>query len=251
MPYESKPLAAIQESMMSVRKIWVLGLGCMLMMACAVKEDRVPPLSPVAAASDEEGVKDLHGVLVKQVVEPVVPVPNVTPASEKALTLLTAAEVYQGEEYVFGGRLGKRGCRRNGKPVRCREGIDCQSLIFFAFEDVGGKRWWDYSVMPTINVKRGELGQPVQGLDGVLEADLNPSLLAPGDVLFFLMDDYNLEVDGPLFEKNGHRYGTWHTGLFYGVKNGEAQVLHAAPGDVVKIQPLQDIYFDALFAVRI
>ena len=128
--------------------------------------------------------------------------------SETARAILTAAEAYQGTEYVFGGRLGKRGCRRNGKPIRCREGIDCQSLIFFAFEEVQGKRWWDFSVMPTVNVKRGELGRPVKGLDGVLREKMDASKLAPGDVLFFLYEDYNLDVDGPLYEHKGRRCNT-------------------------------------------
>ena len=216
-----------------------------LMASCVIKEEAAAT-AVVSETSDVVAAEPPS----EPVVVPPAPVLKVAQASEKAQAILTAAEAYRGEDYVFGGRLGKRGCRRNGKPVRCREGIDCQSLIFFAFEDVGEKRWWDYSVMPTINVKRGELGQPVEGVDGVLEADLDPSLLAPGDVLFFLMDGYNLEVDGPLYEKDGHRYGTWHTGFFYGLKNGEAQVLHAAPGEVVKIQPLRQIYFDALYAVR-
>jgi len=173
-----------------------------------------------------------------------------TPASEKATTILSAATQYKGTEYVFGGRLGKRGCKRNGKRIQCRAGIDCQSLIFFAFEDTGEKRWWEYSVMPTISVKRGEFGQPVPGLDGVLRKELEPTLFAPGDVVFFLLEDYNFDVDGPLHEQDGRRYGTWHTGFYYGLEDGIPQVLHAAPGEVVKIQPLQDIAFDALYAVR-
>ena len=36
-----------------------------------------------------------------------------TPASEKATSILNAATQYKGTEYVFGGRLGKRGCKRN------------------------------------------------------------------------------------------------------------------------------------------
>lgn len=170
--------------------------------------------------------------------------------SETARAILTAAEAYQGTEYVFGGRLGKRGCRRHGKPIRCREGIDCQSLIFFAFEEVQGKRWWEFSVMPTVNVKRGELGQPVKGLDGVLREEMDASQLAPGDVLFFLYEDYNLDVDGPLYEHKGRRYGTWHTGFFHGARDGRYWVLHAAPGEQVKVQALDEIGFDALYAVR-
>ena len=173
-----------------------------------------------------------------------------TPPSETAAKILKAAEAYKGQPYVFGGRQGKPGCRRNGRAVRCKPGIDCQSLIFFAFEDVLGTRWWDFSVMPTVNVKRRELGHPVAGVNGVLRGDLDPSKLAPGDVLFFLIEGYNLDVDGPLHVVGDRKYGTWHTGFFHGASDGTYWVLHAAPGEHVKLQPLDDIAFDALFAVR-
>jgi len=176
--------------------------------------------------------------------------PKTVNASKTALEILHAAEEYKGENYVFGGRLGKRGCRRNGKPIQCRPGIDCQSLLFFAHEKVLGTRWWDFSVMPTVTVKNAELGKPVLGLDGVLRQDLDPTLLAPGDVLFFLFEDYNLDVDGPLLVDGEQKYGTWHTGFFYGFHDGEYQVLHAAPGATVQVQSMDSIAFDALFAVR-
>ena len=128
------------------------------------------------------------------------------PASKTALEILNAAEQYIGQPYVFGGRLGKRGCRRKGKPIQCRPGIDCQSLLFFAHEKVLGKRWWSYDVMPTQTVKNQEIGRPVLGLAGVLRADLDPTQLAPGDVLFFLLKDYNLQVDGPLLVDGERKY---------------------------------------------
>ena len=178
-----------------------------------------------------------------------VPLTQVTP-SETAQKILTAAEAYEGQPYVFGGRLGRAGCRRKGQAIRCRPGIDCQSLIFFAFEDVLGTKWWDFSVMPTINVKRNELGHPVSGVNGVLREDLDASKLAPGDVLFFLFEGYNLDVDGPLHVVGDRKFGTWHTGFFHGASDGTYWVLHAAPGEHVKRQPLDEISFDALFAVR-
>jgi len=211
-----------------------LGAGCATSVA-------VPPATleaPRAAAADTAA-------------QAATPVPlEVQAESETARAILTAAEAYKGEEYVFGGRLGRKGCLRHGKPVRCREGIDCQSLLFFANEDVLGTRWWKFSVMPTETVADRELGEPVEGVSGVLREALDPSLLAPGDVLFFLFDGYNLDVDGPLHVQDGRQYGTWHTGFFYGVQDGKYQVLHAAPGDVEKVQPLNDIPFDAIYAVR-
>ena len=171
--------------------------------------------------------------------------------SARAASILAAAEAYQGHPYVFGGRLGRAGCRRKGRPVRCKPGIDCQSLLFFAYEDVLHRRWWTYSVMPTETVRDQELGAPVANVDGVLRADLDPSLLAPGDVLFFLLEDYNLDVDGPLYVDDDRKYGTWHTGFFHGIQGGRYQILHAAPGEHVRIQPLEEIPFDALYAVRV
>ena len=175
---------------------------------------------------------------------------TVVPPSEAAAKMLAAAEKYIGEPYVFGGRLERSGCRRGGRSVTCQPGIDCQSLIFFAMEDTTGRSWRRFSVMPTVSVARGELGQPVAGLNGVLREDLDPSMLSPGDVLFFLMEDYNLENDGPLHTVGEQRYGTWHTGLFHGVKDGKYRVLHAAPGERVRKQALSDIPFDALFVTR-
>jgi hypothetical protein len=165
--------------------------------------------------------------------------------------IISAAEKYLGQPYVFGGRDGRRGCLRGGWRVRCPEGIDCQSLIFFAYEQALKTKWTGYSVMPSVCVRRNQLGRPVRGLDGVLRADLNKNKLEKGDVLFFLLKNYNLDADRPLWTRGEDRYGVWHTGMIHGRKDEQVRVIHAKPGDQVLIEPLDDIEFDALFVVRL
>ena len=135
--------------------------------------------------------------------------------------------------------------------MRCPQGIDCQSLIFFAYEKVQKTPWTRYSVMPSACVKKNQLGRPVPGLDGVLRSDLDSQKLKKGDVLFFLWKNYNLETDRPLWSKGEDRYGVWHTGLIHGRKDNVVRVIHAKPGDKVVIEPLEEIDFDALFVVRL
>ena len=165
--------------------------------------------------------------------------------------IIAAAEAYLGEPYVFGGRDGRPGCRQGRKRVRCPEGIDCQSLIFFAYEKVKKTRWTSYSVMPSICVRKNPLGRPVRGLNGVLRADLDHKKLKKGDVLFFLWKNYNLETDRPLWTRGEDQYGVWHTGMIHGRKDKVVRVIHAKPGEQVVIEPLEDIDFDALFVVRL
>lgn len=171
-----------------------------------------------------------------------------TPLPEQ---IVAVAEGYLGAPYVFGGRNGRPGCRQGRRRVRCQPGIDCQSLIFFAYEKVCGRPWTAYSVTPSVSAQRRELGDPVPGLDGVLRPELDRSQLRTGDVLFFLLEDYNLDADRPLMERDGHRYGVWHTGLYHGVADDVARVLHARPGDRVVVEPLDDISFDALYVLRL
>jgi cell wall-associated NlpC family hydrolase len=165
--------------------------------------------------------------------------------------IIAAAEAYLDEPYVFGGRDGRFGCRRGKRRVRCPGGIDCQSLIFFAYEKVTKTPWTRYSVMPSVCVKKNQLGRPVRGLDGVLRSDLDHEKLNKGDVLFFLWKNYNLETDRPLWTKGEDQYGVWHTGMVHGRKDEVVQVIHAKPGERVVIEPLDDVDFDALFVVRL
>ncbi|MBW2704186.1 MAG: hypothetical protein JRF33_25480 [Deltaproteobacteria bacterium] len=165
--------------------------------------------------------------------------------------IIAEAERHLGKEYVFGGRDGRPGCLKQGRRVTCAQGIDCQSLIFFALEKVLDKPWRSFSVMPSKTVKRCEWGKPVSGLMGVLRAELKENKLHKADALFFLLEDYNLEADKALWKKKGKRYGVWHTGLVHRVKGDKAYVIHAKPGHKVVIEPLQEIEFEALYVVRI
>lgn len=165
--------------------------------------------------------------------------------------IIAGAEQHLGKPYVLGGRDGRKECRRRGKPVACLPGIDCQSLIFFALEQATGKAWRSFSVMPSLSVRREEWGRPVPGLSGVLRADLRQAELRKGDALFFLLQDYNLEADPPLWRKGQARYGVWHTGLVHRVEAGQAFVIHAKPGSEVLVEPLRQVAFEALFVVRL
>jgi len=106
-------------------------------------------------------------------------------------------------------------------------------------------------VMPSISIQRGELGQPVPGLNGVLRDDVDRTLLRRGDVLFFLLEGYNLDADKALLERGEAKYGTWHTGLVHCSDGGEVRVIHARPDDRVTIEPLDAIAFDALVVLRL
>lgn len=168
--------------------------------------------------------------------------------------LILAAEKYLGREYVLGGRDGRRGCLEDGKRVRCPAGVDCQSLIFFAYQKVFRRAWTRFSVMPSVSIRRQELGRPVPKLDGVLRAEVDLGLLQKGDVLFFLLKGYNLSADPPPLTRGEDGYGVWHTALVHRVEEGPAgrtvYVIHAKPGDRVVIEPLADISFDGLFVIR-
>lgn len=162
--------------------------------------------------------------------------------------LIAAARTMLGKPYVFGGRDGRPGCRG---VKACAPGIDCQSLIFFAFEKVFAKHWTKFSVMPSLSVQRKELGTPVPGLDGVLRAELDPKKLQKGDVLFFMLPNYNLQADAPLLERDGVKYGVWHTALVHDVGGAAPGVIHAKPGAEVVVEPLSALSFDAVMVLRL
>lgn len=165
--------------------------------------------------------------------------------------IVAAAETFLGQPYVFGGRAGRSGCRSEGRRVRCQEGIDCQSLIFFAYEKVVGTHWTKFSVMPSQSVKNQRLGRPVPGLDGVLAGKLDRTKLRTGDVLFFLLPEYNLDADPALWTHEGMPYGVWHTALVHHAQDHDVRVIHAKPGAEVVIEPLDAIHFEALFVLRL
>jgi hypothetical protein len=165
--------------------------------------------------------------------------------------IISAAEKHLGKPYVMGGRDGRQGCLDGKRRVRCPQGIDCLSLIFFAFEDVLGTPWRKFSVIPSVLLERRELGAPVPGVEGVLRQELDPAKLRKGDVLFFLLQDYNLGADRPLLVRGEDRYGVWHTALVHSVEADKAKVLHANPGDEVRIDRLEDVLFDGVIALRL
>ncbi len=149
---------------------------------------------------------------------------------------LEAAKKYIGVPFVWGGRS--------------KTGLDCMGLPFLAYTDVTGKRWQNLSVYPSKLVKSGKLGKPVLGLDGVLKNSIDYSKLKKGDIIYFLVPnkigdvDYFIEIDTV-------KYWVWHMGIFAGNDTLEVPlVLNARPGDKVVIEPLEDIYFDAIFVTR-
>ncbi len=154
------------------------------------------------------------------------------PRVKKAMEL---AEGYIGVPYNLGGRS--------------RRGIDCQGIIIVPYGKAFNFSW---RKVPVHNNKEvvdsGYLGKPVQGLDGVLRENLDPSLLHKGDALYFLIKGYDNPQDTSLLVQGGSEYRTWHTGLYAG--GSKKNVLHAAPGDKVRLQPLEEITFDALYVTR-
>ncbi len=160
--------------------------------------------------------------------------------------IVAAAEAYLGKPYVFGGRDGRPGCGRR----RCNQGIDCLGLIFFAFEKALGIPWRRFSVTPSVLIRHRQLGVPVNGLNRVLTADLDRSLLRKGDVLLFLERD-GVETDKPALVRGGDAYYVWHTALVDSAVDGRVLVIEAKPGDHVVIEPLDAVPFDALIALRL
>lgn len=148
-----------------------------------------------------------------------------------------AAKKYLGVPFVWEGRS--------------KEKLDCMGLIFLAYKDVTGKDWKKLSVYPSKLVKSGKLGRPVEGLDGVLKGDFEHTKLRKGDIIYFLVTEKIYDTDVPLVNIDSIPYWVWHMGIFAGFDScGVALCLNARPGDKVVIEPLEDIYFDAIFVTR-
>ncbi len=142
------------------------------------------------------------------------------------------------------GRLGEP-YRWEGRGTGKLPGFDCLGILFRSFGAVDDRKWWTYEVNPSELVAGGKLGSPVDGLSGVFREDLDPAALEKGDVLYFLLRDYEIP-DTPLLVRGEDRYWPWHTGLYV----GDGRVLHARPGEEVMEQPLDAVAFDALFVTR-
>ena len=148
-----------------------------------------------------------------------------------------AAKKYIGHHYEWAGR-----------DTAKNPGIDCLGLLYLGFGEATGTPWRRYPVNPSQLVGSGLLGGPVPGLDGVLRAEIEWSKLRRGDVLYFLMEGYEIK-DTPLWvDAQGARYWPWHTGLY--LDEGRDLALHASPSAGVTEQPLDEIAFDALFVTR-
>ncbi len=157
-----------------------------------------------------------------------------TPIGER---FFKAAEKYLGVPFVWGGRS--------------KEKLDCMGLLFLAYQDVTGKDWRQLSVYPSALVKSGKLGRPVNGLDGVLKKSLKGAKLKKGDVIYFLVKERVYDTDIPLVYIDSIPYWVWHMGIFAGFdSSGSPLCLNARPGDKVVIEPLNEIYFDAIFVTR-
>jgi cell wall-associated NlpC family hydrolase len=151
--------------------------------------------------------------------------------------IIKEAEKYLGTPYVFGGRLTSK-----------HPGLDCQGIILLPYSKLFGFNWTKVPVWNNRKVvDSGYLGHPVKGLDGVLAEDIDFDLFKPGDAIYFLDENFS-NKDTPLLVENGREHLTWHTGLYKG--GPDHLILHAAPGDKVLIEAIDEVYFDALFVTR-
>ena len=148
---------------------------------------------------------------------------------------VAAAKTWLGTPYAWGGR----GTAKN-------PGMDCLGVLYRAYGQATGTPWTRYPVNPSDLVAGGLLGQPVPGLRGTLRLDVELQQLQPGDVLYFLMANYEIK-DDPLLTIGPTKYWPWHTGMYL----GDGVALHAEPGGVVRTQPLMEIAWDALFVTRL
>ena len=114
---------------------------------------------------------------------------------------LKNARIYLSIPYHFGGRLTKS-----------NPGLDCLGLMFLSYSKTFGKNWKEFSVNPSIIVKKEQLGKPVDGLDGILSENVEISELEEGDIIYLLTR--NKIEDMPLANLNGIDYWPWHAGIY-------------------------------------
>ncbi len=151
---------------------------------------------------------------------------------------LEAAKKYIGVPFVWGGRS--------------KEKLDCMGLIFLAYTDVTGKDWRELSVYPSKLVKSAKLGKPINCLSGVLRKYLEPANLKIGDIIYFLITEKIYDTDIPLVNIDSIPFWVWYMGIFAGFDStGAPLCLNAKPGDKVVIEPLNNIYFDAILGTRL
>lgn len=136
--------------------------------------------------------------------------------------------------------------RWNGRGTERLPDIDCLGLLFRAYGKATGTPWTTYPVDPSKLVASGKLGRPVPGLRGVMRAELDQTKLLPGDVLYFLVEGYEIP-DEPLLVMGERKFWPWHTGMYV----GDGLVLNAHPSEGTKEMPLSAITWDALFVTRL
>ena len=153
--------------------------------------------------------------------------------------IVAEAEKYLGIPYQWNGRM-----------TFLNPNLDCLGLLFLPYAAVFNFDWKKIPVDTNKElISSGLLGQPVAGLDGILREDLNMANMAKlqsGDALFFLVKNYDNPRDPPLLVRGTDHYRVWHTGLYA----GNSWAIHAKPSEKVLIEPLKNIYFDALYATR-
>jgi hypothetical protein len=161
---------------------------------------------------------------------------TVIPGNDKVEAMVAAADGYLGHPWLWSGRDTLR-----------LPGVDCLGLLFLSHGEVTGQRWTVYPHDPSPLVLSGKLGAPVPGLQGATRAEVDRTTLERGDVLYFLVEGYEI-ADEPLYEEGDGRYWPWHTGLFVG--EGAEWVLNAHPRYGVVRMKLDDIEWDRLLVTR-
>jgi len=154
--------------------------------------------------------------------------------------MVTEARKILGVPYELGGRMRKKGERT--------EGVDCQGLVFFALQSISKCGWKSWSVMPTTSVK-GELGLPVDGLNPVKSADIDLTLLVPGDILWFV-DPIQNPAEPSIAKLDGVDVWVWHAAMYSG--HGKFIVGDHFAGKVVEEEliPYAKLHFTGLFVSR-
>ena len=198
----------------------------------------LPTLLALAACASAPSEQPAPGPPPETIVAAPAPRAASTAPSPTVEAAVLAAKKYIGHHYEWAGR-----------DTAKNPGIDCLGLLYLGFGEATGTPWRRYPVNPSQLVGSGLLGAPVPGLDGVLRAEIEWSKLRRGDVLYFLMEGYEIK-DTPLWvDAQGARYWPWHTGLY--LDEGRDLALHASPSAGVTEQPLDEIAFDALFVTRL
>ncbi len=208
-------------------------LCLLLALACVTATEPAPAASPFA---EEPAPSKLEAYRIGREIpaDTPDPIPLTKAQAERAAKVLDAARTHLDKPWMWGGRDAEK-----------HPGVDCLGLMFLADSAVSGRSWRAFEVNPSELVANEKLGNPVVGVAGVLRSELQIANLMPGDALYFLKANYQIE-DEPLLVRGKTSYWPWHTGLYM----GEQKVIHADPGGEVRIQPLEDLSFDALYATR-